>query len=108
MENQLLEEVKKHFNEPIICGFEIGRVYGYAEDEQDCYIIVKFPNGARRDKVYHTMVGGYTFLNLLSQQGYVRSTGGEDWTDLTRLDSALEFDGCPKIKDFIIDIQIKD
>ena len=98
--NELEEMCRAHFNEPAIFGFEIARVIGYGEDEDDCYIIAAHPNGAKRPEMWHTCVGGYVFLDRLSGQGHVRSGTGEDWDDLYLLDNFLALNGAPKATEF--------
>lgn len=100
MDNELEMEVRAHFNEPMLSGWEIGRCVGYAEDDSDCYIIINFPNGSRRKSVWATMVGGYTWLGSLRNEGVVYAFNGEIWNDLYRLDSSLELNGCPKVAEF--------
>lgn len=92
---RLKDEALAHFNEPMLVGFDVARCIGYGEDDSDCYIIVKRPN-PHNDVIWHTMVGGYTWLDRLKGQGYVKSRNGEDWDDLYRLDSDLELNGSPK------------
>lgn len=100
--NNIKEMCELHFNEPIIIGFDIVRLIGYGETARDCYLICSSPyNGI----FWHTAVGGYTFLNLLTDQGYIKSTEGEDWDDFFRLDNLLELNNAPKVDNFIIDIQ---
>lgn len=105
----LYEMAKSHFNEPIIVGFDLGRVIGYGEtdttQDNDCYLIVAYRNGKI---TWCTCVGGYTFLDRLRGQGYVRSTTGEDWDDLFRLDSILELNGAPKVVEFRYEVEIDD
>jgi len=67
--SELEMEVRAHFNEPMLSGWEIGRCVGYAEDESDNYIIISFPNGSKRSKVWATLVGGYTWLSSLRNKG---------------------------------------
>lgn len=93
--NHLKAEVLSHFNEPVLCGFELGRIIGYGEDEMDCYMIVQFRGGKI---IWNTMVGGYYYLDKLKEQGKVISTEGELWNDFTRLDNILELNGAPKAK----------
>ncbi len=101
----LLAEAKAHFNEPILIGFNVGRVIGYAEDD-DCYLIIHEP---RRGKYWHTFVGGYIYLDHLKNHGIVipknPSYDGEIWNDYSRLDSALELNGAPKAEHFIISVK---
>lgn len=94
---------RDHFNEPVITMFDVGRLVGYAEDDSDCYLIVNYPNGADRRTVWHTCVGGYTFLDRLKGQHLVISYKGDRWDDFYRIDSVLELNGCPKVPEFIVD-----
>ena len=92
----LLEEVKSHFNEPVLIGFDLCRIIGYAEDEIDSCMIVLDPRGGIR---WHTLVGGYAYLDSLAQESVVLPTypayPGEVWNSLSRLDSLLELNGAP-------------
>lgn len=85
-----------HFNEPVICGLEIARLIGYGETAQDCYLICHYPHRI----VWHTAVGGYTFLDRLKDQ----DKNGE-WDDFTRLDAALHHSGVPREEHFLEDIR---
>lgn len=91
-----------HFNEPIIAMARVVRLIGYGEDERDCYLICREMYGKT---VWHTCVGGYTFLDRLKGQGYVKAPNGEGWDDLTRLDSVLAINGCPHEAEFVLDIR---
>lgn len=102
MQENLLQEAMAHFNEPILMGFNLCRLIGYSEDDEDCYMIVFDP---RRGRYKNTFVGGYTYLDCLKQQGQVRSVSGEDWNDFTRLDSLLELNGAPKAPEFIVEVE---
>lgn len=104
-----------HFNEPVLVD-KIGRCIGYAEDEQDCYIIIAYPGdwdkefNKRESKiVWHTCVGGYIWLHRLKGQNLVYpnypSYVGEIWDDFERLDMQLSLNGCPKQKEFKLDIR---
>ena len=99
----LYEEARKHFNEPILICFELCRCIGYAEDEEDCYLIVHSPS---RGIYWNTFVGGYTYLACLKEQGITNPKypkfPGEIWTDYSRLDSLLELNGVPKAKRFLL------
>ena len=98
-ETKYYEEVLSHFNEPFITAMgEIARCIGYAEDKMDCYIIYKLYDGTVR---YHTMVGGYIFLQILEKQNVEISFNGAIWNDLTRIQHLL----CPPEKEFLIDIE---
>lgn len=100
------DEVRSHFNEPVLVSFHLARIIGYAETGADSYLIVAQPenaNGRWRSHVYwHTMVGGYVYLDRLKGQNYVKSQEGEDWDDLFRLDKLLHYNGCPKMEEFQI------
>jgi hypothetical protein len=102
MQEDLLQEAEQHFNEPILIGLEVSRCVGYAEDEDDCYLIVNVP---RRGLAWHMFVGGYTYLDVLKGQGRCESPTGEEWDDFTRLDSLLEVNGVPKVTEFIISLR---
>lgn len=98
MEN-LLAEAVKHFNEPILMGLTIGRCIGYAEDDEDCYLIVRDRFGVA---VRHTFVGGFTYLDCLKGKHIIISKeSGEEWDDYYRIDKLLELNGCPKENTFI-------
>ncbi|MDO8683949.1 MAG: hypothetical protein Q7N50_10765 [Armatimonadota bacterium] len=86
-----------HFNEPMISFGKLARCIGYGETAVDCYIITQLCNG---EILWNTCVGGYVFLDRLKGQGYVKSTGGEDWDDLTRLESELR--EAPKKEKFLL------
>jgi hypothetical protein len=96
MDAGLLQEAKTHFNEPILVVFDLCRCVGYAEDDADCYLVVRHP---RRGLIWHTFVGGYTYLDALKG----RNPAGE-WDDLTRLDSLLALNGAPKEPEFICEM----
>ena len=96
--NRLLEEVRSHFNEPVLIDFHLGRIVGYAEDKYDCYMIVHMYH--TEAKVWQTMVGGYYYLDMLKHQSKVISTEGEHWNDFTRLDGLLQLNGVPKAEQF--------
>lgn len=102
----IYEMCLEHFNEPVLMMFELARLIGYAEDADDCYLVVKYP---RRGVVRHTAVGGYTFLDRLKGQNHVVPTHpsfeGEVWDDLIRLDMLLEMNGVPREEKFIVDIR---
>jgi hypothetical protein len=100
----LKEEVLSHFNEPVITGFKVGRVIGYAEDDHDCYVVIRYPGTYEKlgKVIWHTCVGGYHWLDRLKGQSYVRSNSGEDWDDFVRISNALVLNGCPEEKEPII------
>jgi len=101
----LYAEAFAHFNEPAIVGFMLCRLIGYGETGIDCYFIFKKPRG---EVFWNTCVGGYTWLNQLKGQNYVKSTSGEDWDDFFRLDNSLALNGCPKEKEFMLVINHDD
>lgn len=98
--NELEKMCRDHFNEPVLLGFDVGRLVGYAEDDDDCYLIVNHPNPTKT--TYHTCVGGYIFLDCLKDKGLVISKSGERWDDYYRLDNMLRLNGAPKVPEFII------
>lgn len=99
-----------HFNEPMLVSHQLARCIGYAETAIDCYIIARLPGSYMQDgkTIWCTCVGGYTFLDRLRGQGYVKSTGGEDWDDLTRLDSSLGYNGAPRAEQFLVELKRDD
>jgi hypothetical protein len=101
MSKEICEEFRAHFNEPVISGFEVGRVVGYGEDAIDCYLIVRRPN-PKADLLWHTAVGGYHWLDRLKGQNHVVGYTGEDWDDLFRLDSFLAMNGAPREAEFLL------
>jgi hypothetical protein len=94
--DKLEKMCRDHFNELMISFGELARCIGYGEDESDCYIITRRRDGSI---VWNTCVGGYVWLDRLKGQGYVKSSNGEDWDDLTRLE--LEMPLAPKEAEFI-------
>jgi hypothetical protein len=102
LNSDFLEEVKQHFNEPILIGFDLCRCVGYGEDDTDCYLIVRHPN---RGLFWHTMVGGYVYLGLLKGQNLCTLKNGEECDDFTRLDSLLAWNGVPPEMQFICECQ---
>ena len=50
---ELLAMAAAHFNEPMICGFDVVRCIGYGETGVDCYIICRHRGGKI---VWHTCV----------------------------------------------------
>lgn len=95
MNKEFYNECLQHFNEPILSLGELVRCIGYAEDESDCYLLYRGTYPDTKVK-WHSMCGGYTFLNRLKGQNYTKLESGEGCDDLTRLDSHLELNGCPK------------
>jgi len=99
---KFLKKCKDHFNEPVLSDFGLCRLIGYAEDDEDCYYILKYPNGVHKGISWHTFVGGVYFLDLLKNQGTVRATNGEIWSDFSRLDNILQLNGAEKEEEFIL------
>lgn len=93
---------RAHFNEPILTFFEIGRLIGFAEDDHDFYLIIRYPHRPEPKTVYHTAVGGYTFLNCLKFQEFYVTKDGEVGDDLSRLDTMLALNGVPPEPVFIV------
>jgi hypothetical protein len=106
---EFLEMVQQHFNEPMLSMFSVVRCIGYAEDADDCYIIYRHQgrhDGPLLGEVgWHSMVGGYTFLDRLKGQGHVKAHTSEDWDDLVRLDNLLALNGTPKEDAFLVKIE---
>jgi hypothetical protein len=99
MQEELFQEAKKHFNEPILIGFTLCRCIGYAEDDDDCYLIVK---SRERGVFWHTFVGGYVYLGILKTQGGIKASHSDEiLTDYFRLDEILKLNGVPKEKEFL-------
>jgi len=106
-----------HFNEPVLFGFEVARIIGYGEDDEDCYLITRYTNGWHRISltrdgiVWHSAVGGYIFLDGLKGQNPVMTNNpkfdGEIWDDYTRLDRLLSMNGCPREEKFILELKRK-
>lgn len=102
MMQNLFDEAMKHFNEPILICFDLGRCVGYYEDDEDCYLLVKFP---RKEKLVKcTFVGGYTYLTCLKGQCHVTLITGEECDDFYRLDKLLELNGAPREKHFLCEV----
>lgn len=89
----------KRFNDPVLVGLSVERLIGYAEDEYDCYLVLRRADGER---YWHTCVGGYTFLDALKIVDVVQ---GKGWNALTRLDTNLTCARCPQEKTFKVWIE---
>jgi hypothetical protein len=100
--NEIEKMCREHFNEPVLLGFELGRLIGFAEDDHDYYLIIRYPKYPDGRLSYHTAVGGYIFLDRLKFQNCVVSTGEEVWSDYTRMDSLLTLNGAPKEPEFLV------
>lgn len=104
---ELHEMALAHFNEPMLTYYGLARCVGYAETAVDCYIIAHAPQTESEDErlVWLTCVGGYTWLDRLKGQGYVKADNGEDWDDLTRLSGDLTRAGAPPADVFILELK---
>jgi hypothetical protein len=100
--HDLEQMCRDHFNEPAVFGLEIGRVIGYAEDDHDCYVIVKFAHYPEGRIVYHSCVGGYVFLERLRKQDATKMRDGRIIDDLDRLDTMLALNGAPRVESFLV------
>ena len=67
----LYEEAKSHFNEPVLIDLTVGRIIGYAETEEDCYLLV---NTKTMGVVWQSYVGGYIYLDCLKGINPVKSS----------------------------------
>jgi len=95
--NEIEKMCRDHFNQPVLMMDKTVRLIGYAEDEMDCYLIVK---DCQLGEYWHTAVGGYIFLDKLKEQNLVVASTGENWDDFYRIDNFLELNGASKEKDF--------
>jgi hypothetical protein len=75
---ELIEEARMHFNEPILIGFELCRCVGYAEDDDDCYLVGSV-----------VIQGTCTYRSLLRRQGNVASVCGQLRREAERIDETL-------------------
>lgn len=91
MSKEIELECRDMFNQVVLTWDGIARLIGYAENERDCYYILKFPGNVIQ---YHSAVGGVISLQLLKGQGIIVSTEGELWNDYHRLDTWLTLNGC--------------
>lgn len=93
------EEVKSHFNEPVIIGSEVCRIIGFGVDDEDYYLIV---NSRSRGKFWMTFVGGYIYLDCLKGQHAIASKHTDEiWDDYFRMNSFLTLNGVPEEKEFV-------
>lgn len=109
--DELYQMCVRHFNEPMLSFDGLARCVGYGETAVDCYIIVRKKSeryGEPGKLIWHTCVGGYTFLTALNNQGQVLANNGEQWNDLTRLDNELTRTGAPKESEFILKLDHDD
>jgi hypothetical protein len=105
MNDHLHELARSHFNEPVLLGFEVGRLVGYAEDDDDCYFVIDYPKYPTGRRVWHTCVGGYVFLDRLRGQEHVVSSQGEEWDDYVRTDNVLRLNGAPPVEEFVLRLE---
>lgn len=89
----IIEECKKHFNEPVLMHTKLGRLIGFGEDWDDYYYIVMHMGG---EVVWYSAVGGFYALDRLKGQEHVKAYNGEEWDDFFRLDNMLNLNNCPK------------
>ena len=99
--DEILEEITKHFNEPILIGGDLVRLIGFAEDPDDYYYICQHFGGKL---VYNSCVGGLIPLDRLRGQSFHAGHNGEHWDDYYRLDSVLELNGSPKVETLIMKV----
>lgn len=91
---ELFNKAKEYFNEPVLVTFEVGRLIGYAEDEDDCYNIIAFPHNK---VIWSSCVGGFVSLRNIDEKSF------------KYLDTLLELNASPKQEKFsvvIVDEQI--
>lgn len=91
-----INEIKEHFNEPILVGFELVRLVGYSIDEDDFYLVYADQYGPSKI----SFVGGYTYLNALKNQNMLR-IDDKVYNDFIRLDNFLEMNCVPKVDKMI-------
>lgn len=66
----ILNMCKQHFNELVLCGTELGRLIGFAEDDDDYYLVVLFPSIENKKQIWISACTPYVFLDCLKQQTY--------------------------------------
>lgn len=99
---EILEMCKQHFNEPILCGFELGRLIGFAEDDDDYYLVVKFPRkGLEVETLWISAAGGYVFLNRLKRQTTSTDKNNEEFNEYEYLDRVLTLNDVPLEEKFV-------
>jgi hypothetical protein len=98
--NTIEQFCRKHFNEPVVAARNsLGRIIGYAENDIDCYLIIKLDSG---NIYWHSAVGGYVTLEGLKNQNIIKSNYTDEiWDDYYRIDYSLELNGCTKETDFL-------
>lgn len=108
----LREEALKYFNHPVLSTFDVVRCIGYAEDNDDCYYIIRYPNNTHKHTVvWLSCVGGLMTLDRLKGQREIKNAGenrDETWDDFYRLDEWLALNGCPKEERFVEDYSSRD
>lgn len=98
------ELAMKHFNQPVIVMFEVVRLIGWGQDEDDAYFIFRYRGGhIERSSV----VGGFIPLTALQTQdtpdGIRHAMEDPARNDFHQLDKWLHFNGAPKADAFIIE-----
>lgn len=97
----LSAEIQSHFNEPVLVFFQLARCVGYAEDEDDCYMVIHRPN-PYNDTIWWSLCTGYVFLDCLKNQRIMQDADGNTCTDFSLLDGWLALNGAPKYKNFLV------
>lgn len=104
MRNQKFYDfVKEHFNEPVIDMFNVVRLVGYEETEEDSYWIYKVPNGncheaGGRRTYASSCVGSPILLKSLN----VRTNGRAFFSPYEMLDTWLSLNGCEQEPQIIL------
>lgn len=88
-----LQEIRSHFNEPVLFYYKVGIIVGLVETEEEPLLLVKYMGGDTR---LYPSSNGYMYLDALKGQNKKISKDGEIWDDYTRLDLFLESNGCRK------------
>ena len=87
MDKNLVNFCKMHFNEPMLCMFDVARLIGVGQDECDSYYILHYPGN--RGVVWSSAVGHLFPLSGLGKNAF------------TLLDSWLSLNGAPQAKKFL-------
>jgi hypothetical protein len=101
---EIIKQIKKHLNEPILITFDVGRLVGFAEDSRDYYYIIKQPAYPNGKILYSSCVGGFTSLRKLKNQNKVITETGEIWDDYSRLDDILTMNGASKVDEIMMSV----
>ncbi len=86
-----------HFNEPVIDIFDVVRLIGWGQDDDDCYFIF----AARNGRIYRSSaVGGFIPLDRLRNQqtpdGIRHALESPARDDFEQLDKWLALNGAPR------------